>query len=76
MSLTIISPDASQKSKVLAHLRQEGSISAHEALLVHGVHRLAARVLELRQDGHRVRSEPRRDSAGRRYVRYFLGHAR
>lgn len=67
-----LTPDAPQVARVLAHLEEAGSISQAEAHEVHGVRRLAARVLELREQGHDVRSELRNDEAGSRYARYFL----
>ena len=46
-----------QRDRVLRYLHDFGSITALEAMRDLGVHRLAARVLELRLDGHDIDSE-------------------
>lgn len=62
----------SQKSQILNHLKRNDSITALEAFGVYGVFRLAARIHELRQDGHDIRTEDRSDGQGRTYARYRL----
>lgn len=61
-----------QARTVLYHLNREGSISPLEAAAVHSVHRLAARILELRKQGFHVVTDLRRDYEGHRYARYSL----
>lgn len=70
--MKILTEDAPQTARLLAHLEESGSISWSEAQTVHGITRLAARIFELRQAGHEIRSEDRADEAGQRYVRYYL----
>jgi len=46
-----------QRDRVLQYIHDFGSITAIEALRDLGVHRLAARVLELRLEGHDIETE-------------------
>ena len=62
----------SQKDLIFEHLRTQGSISPVEALVVHGIARLAARVQELRDGGLHIITTMSRDFNGRRYARYTL----
>lgn len=41
----------SQRELVLDHLKKRGKLTAHDALSLYGVGRLAPRVLELRESG-------------------------
>ena len=43
-----------QCEKVLRHLREHGTITAAEAVYEYGIFRLAARVSDLKRDGHRI----------------------
>lgn len=63
-----------QKEQILEHLRSR-SLTAGEALLLYGTFRLAARVLELRQEGHMIQTVLSTDIRGRRYARYYLEEA-
>lgn len=63
-----------QKEQILEHLRSR-SLTAGEALLLYGTFRLAARVLELRQEGHAIQTVLSTDIRGRRYARYYLEDA-
>lgn len=47
-------------------------ISPVEALTLFGCFRLAARIGELRNDGHNITTKICRDVNGRRYARYYL----
>lgn len=62
----------SQNQRLLAHLESEGSITPGEALLVHGIFRLAARINDLRDAGHDIETVMHVDRAGKRYARYWL----
>ena len=61
-----------QKSIILGHLKRVGSISAMEAIFVHGITRLAARICELKGDGVLIDCNTKHDTNGRRYTRYSL----
>lgn len=41
----------SQRELILDHLKKRGKLTAHDALSLYGVGRLAPRVLELRESG-------------------------
>lgn len=51
--------DWAQEERVLWHLRHVGELTQLEALQKYGVGRLAARILELRKDGHTIETEHR-----------------
>jgi len=61
-----------QCATVLRHLKEYGSISPAEAKEVYGVSRLAARILDLREDGVAIEATLKTDPAGKRYARYRL----
>lgn len=63
----------SQTQTILRHLQQGKSITHLEAFGVYGVHRLAARIHDLRGQGHDIISTEHLDERGRRYVRYAMG---
>ncbi len=71
-------PPANQATSVLAYLRtrdgagQRRGITQLEANELFDAKRLAARIEELRDLGHHIKSDRRTDYAGKRYVRYFL----
>lgn len=44
-----------------------------EALIVHGIYRLAASIHELRKEGFKVYTTIHRDESGKKYARYHLG---
>ena len=62
----------SQSQAILRHLRIHGSITPIEALSFYGSMRLAARVGELRRDGHAIRTETMRTRSGKRHAKYRL----
>jgi hypothetical protein len=49
-----IEPTAAQNKRLLAYLRENGSINPMAAWHALGIYRLGARVFELRQDGHNI----------------------
>ena len=61
-----------QARKILLHL-EKASISPMEALIVHGIYRLAASVYELRREGFKVFTTMHQDESGKKYARYHLG---
>jgi hypothetical protein len=61
-----------QAYAVLYHIREYGSITNDEAHLLLGVRSLSRRITDLRRNGYKIHRRFEKDSAGRRYVRYFL----
>ena len=61
-----------QKSRVLDHLRYRKSITPLEALGCYGIMRLAPRILELREEGHKIAPMLRTDPMGKKYAQYRL----
>ena len=59
-----------QKEILRNHLETVGSISPVEALVVHRIGRLAARVCDLRDEGMNVLTNMSTDTTGHRYARY------
>lgn len=65
-----------QAKTVLRHLKRRGSISPAEALIVHGISRLASCVHEIRKIGYDVCTDIRHDDHGHKYGTYsFEGSA-
>ena len=62
----------SQNDRILKHLKSGKTISPLEAMGVFGVYRLAARIFELRQDGHEIVKKIKDDGQGRTYAEYSL----
>lgn len=66
-----------QKANILNYMKIHGSITPLEALQNFGCMRLAARIHDLREDGHRIVAETahgvNRDGARVTYTRYKLG---
>ena len=62
----------SQNSKILKHLKKAGSISFLEAWTLYSVRCLPRRIADLRELGHEIVSDKRKDMNGQRYVRYTL----
>lgn len=67
----------SDKLKVLAYIKANGSITQRDALNAIGCSRLASRINDLRRDGHDIvtvmEEGRRRDGTPTRYARYFMG---
>ena len=62
----------SQNEKILNHLRSGAHITPLEAMGLFGVYRLAARIFELRNQGHNIVTDVKADGTGRTYSRYSL----
>lgn len=62
-----------QHYAIRRHLYKVGHITQHEALLQHGIARLAARILELRDQGENIVTTIRYDVNGNRYASYSYG---
>ena len=61
-----------QTEKVLTHLDERGSLTALQAMDHYGIMRLAARIGELRRDGHDIASEPFKTPGGATVSRYRM----
>ncbi len=61
-----------QTDKVLLHLEQRRSLTPLQAMDCYGIMRLAARIGELRREGHDIASEPFRTPGGATVSRYRL----
>lgn len=64
----------SQCSRILAHLLAGNSITPLQAFGVFGTFRLAARIKELRDAGHKIKTTIKRDPNGRPYAEYSLSN--
>jgi len=64
----------SQCAVVLNHMQEHGSITALHAMRMYGCARLAARIHNLRADGHRIRSSMVSIN-GKRFAMYELEQA-
>ncbi len=62
---------SSQNLEILSHLKQFGSIEPKVAWGRLGVYRLASRILELRQSGHRIETIIEKNNDGKRFARYI-----
>ena len=62
----------SQKTTILAHLREHRTITALEALDQHQCFRLAARIKDLREEGHDIHTESVEIASGKRIAEYTL----
>jgi hypothetical protein len=62
----------SQKKQILTHLLSGKSITPMEALTSFGSFRLAARIFELRDDGHEIKTVMNRTPSGKPYAVYTL----
>lgn len=60
----------SQNDKILQHLTKVGSISFLEAWDLYRVRSLTRRIADLKERGHAIKTEPKTDALGQRYVRY------
>ena len=65
-----------QARRILRHLEKSASISPMEALIVHGVYRLAASIHEIRKEGFKVYTTMHKDASGKKYARYHLSNTR
>ena len=61
-----------QSEMILSHLKRRGTITPMQALGNYGCFRLAARVKDLRTQGHRIETEMRTLPNGKRIAAYRL----
>ncbi len=61
-----------QCEQILRHLRQEGSITQREAARRYEIYRLAARIYDLRRQGHQIEKKMETSDDGKQYARYHL----
>lgn len=61
-----------QASKILAYLRQGHRLTPLAALDLFGCYRLAARIHELRADGHTIVEQTIKTPSGKRIAEYSL----
>jgi hypothetical protein len=62
----------SQSEAILEHLKSGESLTALQALSLFNCLRLGARILELRRQGHDIRSEIIRTPSGKNVAKYTL----
>lgn len=63
----------SQSRKILAYLQAGNSLTALDALYLFSCMRLGARIYDLKQEGHVIRTQLVKDeNSGARYARYAL----
>jgi hypothetical protein len=65
-----------QNQQILASLKNGNSITPADALNDFGCFRLAARIYQLKQDGHDIQSELIEVDAGKRVASYWLKKAK
>lgn len=69
-------PGKTQKEQVLDHLRSGQSLTSMDAVRLFNITRLAARIYELRQDGHPIQDETivkkSADGKTQNFSRYYL----
>jgi len=61
-----------QTDKILDHLKTIGSITFVEAVDLYRCRSLPRRIADLREAGHEIISEWRKDKLGQRYTKYSL----
>ncbi len=64
-----------QAAQILAHLQAGNSITPRDAIQLFGCMRLAARIAELREQGHAI-ATVLEDDGSRRWARYSLAPAK
>ena len=62
----------SQSAKVLYHLQNYGPLTAIEALELFACFRLAARINDLKEAGHDIQTEMKRQNNGKKIAVYSL----
>ena len=65
-----------QKETVLEHLRTHGTITSWEAIQKYRITRLSAIIGFLKDDGHKIDSEPKRSTEGKSYSEYSMPELR
>lgn len=61
-----------QTQMILEHLKQYGHITPVEAGAVYKVRSLSKRISEIKEAGHKVKTQLRADACGQRYAHYSL----
>jgi hypothetical protein len=61
-----------QNDQILAHLRAGHTLTRVEAIITFRVFNLTARITELRDAGHDIRTRIKRDANGARYAEYWM----
>ena len=69
---TIMSKTTSQSVAILNYLQSGGSLSPIEALNKFNCFRLAARIGDLRKEGHDIQTEIVTEENGKKFAVYFL----
>ena len=69
---TIMSETTSQNRAILLFLESGGSLSSIDALEKFGSLRLSARINNLRNEGHDIRTEKFKTPSGKIVARYFI----
>ena len=69
---TIMSETTSQNRAILQYLESGGSLSTIYALENFGTFRLSARINDLRNQGHNIRTEKFKTPSGKTVARYFI----
>ena len=62
----------SQKQKIFNHLRATGPLTKRYAANEYNIWRLEARICELRQEGHDIRTDMVPNANGGKHARYTL----
>ncbi|MBU3577539.1 helix-turn-helix domain-containing protein [Polynucleobacter sp. UK-Kesae-W10] len=62
----------SQCADILEHMQKNGPITAIEALTKYGCFRLAARIKDLREEGHEIETEDLELPNGKTIAKYAL----
>lgn len=62
-----------QKIKILNFLRNSNTgITSWDAIATFSITRLAARIADLKEDGHTIETIMEQDNVGKRFARYYL----
>ena len=62
----------SQNQQILKHIQEHGSINPLMALERYGCMRLAARISELREKGHKIETRIKKSHNNKAYAEYYL----
>jgi len=61
-----------QTNQIIAHMKEHGSITGMQALKHYGCFRLAARIYDLRNQGHQIEAQTWKTRSGKHVARYWL----
>ena len=67
----MMNTNGNQCLTVLSHLKKHGSIEPLDSLKLYGIYRLSARILDLRNRGHRIDTIKETSANGKKYARYI-----